>query len=300
MTRKTKMQLPISMLNIAAPAPKQAWSLPAALNLILGGTAAGYYLLRTLSAQIMHSPSSLSAGLLAISLVLAGFVAVALEAGRPFRARYLFSHWKSSWMSREAITGIFFILAVLTDVLTTSPTVAKIAAIAGLAFMSSQGMMVFRCTAIPIWRDPVMPLLLISSGLAAGYGLLLFNRFGLILPPIGVAFHIDAIGLTSLILNTVAWCVLIWRRYKDADIRTVIRRLRPAIVVIVIGGGQLLPAFLLLALRPWSLDVTEHIRLLLVPMAALTVLAGNFAQKFLLVRVMQYVCSMRLDGEKWK
>ena len=295
----TKMNLPKSMRKLAGPAHQRVWAIPVVLNFILGGAAAGYYILWLISTHygIEQMPGIAYGGLLAVLLVSAGIAALALESGRPFRARYLLTHWNSSWMSREAAAGMIFIIAAIIDVVSPSSIVATVAAGAACVFLLSQGMLVFRCTAVPVWHDPIIPVLFLSSGLMAGYSLILLNRFGLILPQLKIPPLIDAIALTCIAINGIAWG-RVARPRSDHDTQTAVRRLlRPAKMVVVVGFGHVLPAILLLLIRPWSMDNIGAGQSTLIAIVALAILVGNSAQKLWLVRHAQHVCSMRLDGE---
>jgi DMSO reductase anchor subunit len=297
-----EIKLPKPMHKITGPAHKRVWALPAALNFIFGGTAAGFYFLWTLSTHtgIEQSKGAASGGLLAVFLVLAGIAALALESGRPFRACYLLAHWKSSWMSRESAAGVIFIIATIFDIMAPWSIAATIAAGAACVFLLSQGMMVFRCTAVPVWRDPTIPVLFISSGIMSGYGLILFSRYDLMLPQISVPPSIDLIAVLSLAINFLAWCALV-RRRRDTAMQAVVQKLlQPAKVAVVMGVGQLLPVIFVCLARPWSSGVTDGIRLIMMVVAAIALLVGNCSQKLWLVRHIQHVCGMQLGSETCK
>lgn len=302
MTMSPEIQLPKPMQKVTGPAHKRVWALPVALNFILGGTAAGFYFLWTLSTHsgIEQVPGAASGGLLAVFLVFAGIAALALESGRPFRARYLLAHWKSSWMSRESAAGVIFIIAAIIDIMAPSSIAATMAAGAACAFLLSQGMIVFRCTAVPVWRDPTIPVLFVSSGIMSGYGLILFSRYGLILPQISVTPSIDLVAVLSLSINFLAWCALV-RRRRDTAVQAVVQKLlRPAKIAVVMGVGQVLPAILVGLARPWSSGATDGVRLIMLVVAAIAMLVGNCSQKLWLVRHIQHVCGMQLGSETWK
>jgi len=291
------MQFSDLLCDIARPAPKKIWGLPAVINFFLGGMAAGYFILLGLSEAIddRQSFGEPLGGLLAAAMVMAGLASLALEAGRPLRARHLAAHLKRSWMSREAATGLLFVAAAILDYLTGSFIARCLALAAGFSFLLSQGMMLRRCTAVPVWGDPLVPLLFISGGLTGGYALLLFNRCGLFLQQCDISPHVNTIALACLGLNFAAWAVLLLRR-RPGDLQPVPRCLRqPAKVLIVMGIGQLLPIIFLTIARPWALNSSIQTATGLLIFTATVILIGNWAQKLWLIRCAQYLCGMRLE-----
>jgi DMSO reductase anchor subunit len=300
MTMPQRIKLTESLRNIAGPANKTVWAVPAAINFLLGGTAAGYYILWTLFANpgASRMNDAASGGFLAVALAFAGFASLSLEAGRPLRARFLIANWKRSWMSREAATGMVFLAAAITNALTAWPVAAILAMAAACAFLLSQAMIVFRCTAIPVWRDSLIPLQFISSGIATGYALLLLNRYGLILPQMQITPYADAIALMGLTVNFATWAVMMLRG-RIAGMQVMVRRLlQPVKLVVIVGVGQVLPVILLLMFKPWSSEPTGAAFFGVAVIAAPAILIGNCAQKFWFTRYSQYVCGMQLDEEK--
>ena len=298
MTTTQNIEFPGSLRDIAKPVHQNVWALPATVNFFLGGTAAGYYILWAISSATGNWQAFGKAfgGFLAAALVAAGFASLALEAGRPLRARYLMAHLKRSWMSRETATGSLFVVAAIFDGVTALFIARCLALAAACAFLLSQSMILSRCKAIPIWHDPIVPLLLISGGLTSGYALLLFDRCGLFLLQCDIAPYVNAIAFGCLGLNFAAWAVLLLRR-RHGDIQPVIGCLRkPAKILVVVGIGQLLPVVLLLLARPWALNGSARTATGLLFATAVALLVGIWAQKRWLMHCGQYLCGMRLDG----
>jgi len=291
------MQFLDSLCDIARPAPKKIWGLPAVINFFLGGTAAGFYILLGLT-EATGDRQSFSApwgGLLAAALVMSGFASLALEAGRPLRARHLAAHLKRSWMSREAATGLFFVVAAILDSLHGSLIIRCLALAAACTFLSSQGLMLRRCTAVPVWNDPAVPLLFISGGLAGGYALLLFNRCGFFMQQCDISPGVNIIAIACLGLNFAAWAVLLLRR-RPGDLQPVGScLLQPAKVLIVMGIGQFLPIVFLTIAGPWALNSSIRTAAGLLFITAVVILMGSLAQKLWLMRCAQYLCGMRLE-----
>jgi hypothetical protein len=146
------------------------WGLPAVLNFGLGGLGAGFYA----SAAVLGSEGVMAlAAWLAPALVLAGFGAVAGEAGRPLRGPRVLRGAATSWMSRELwLGGLFVSLAVADAVLPgTSLRLGAAAAAGGLVL--AQGAMLTRARAIAAWSVPIMPLVFAASAAVSGGGLLI-------------------------------------------------------------------------------------------------------------------------------
>jgi len=99
------------------PANRQIlWGWQAVVNFTLGGVGAGLYATAVLAAGFERTPAVALASWLAPLLVLAGFAAVAGEAGRPLRGPRVLWKVRTSWMSRELWIGGAFVLLVAADI----------------------------------------------------------------------------------------------------------------------------------------------------------------------------------------
>lgn len=298
MTTKRNGEFPDSLRHIAKPAHQKVWGLPAAVNFFLGGTAAGYYILWAVLAPAggRHMFASALGGLPAAALAMMGFACLAFEAGRPLRARYLIAHLERSWMSREATAGCIFVAAAIFDAVTGVFIARWLSVAAACAFLFSQAMMLPRCTAIPVWRDPAVPLLFVSGGLAAGFALWLLFSCGLFSPQCDISIRLSTLGVGFLGLNSGAWAVLLLRK-RRADLQPVTGPLRrPTKILVVVGIGQLLPVVLLLAAGPWAFDISPRTAGSLMVVTAASILTGIWAQKLWLMHFAQNLCGLRMDS----
>src|SRR3990172_2763707 len=98
------------------PARRQIlWGWPAVVNFTLGGVGAGLYGTAVLAAGFERTAAVVLASWLGLLLVLAGFAAVAGEAGRPLRGPRVLWKVRTSWMSRELWIGGAFVLLIAAD-----------------------------------------------------------------------------------------------------------------------------------------------------------------------------------------
>ena len=289
-----------AMQTIAGPADRQIWKLPATLNFILGGNRPGSYIIWILYQQSdsIHVSASGLAGLLTICLVVSGFAAVSLEAGRPSRARYLLSHWNRSWMSREALAGIVFVSAVVFDLIFSLPSIQVVAVISASVLLLSQAMIVYRCSAVPVWHDLLVPVSFILAGLYSGYGLFLLLQYNILVSRATNVLLVDLIAIGCLIINTIIWIRLFGRKRENAVATFSNRFFRALTVTSIVGVGQLLPIILLLWVKFGVTGVDDKYNVVMGAVAAVVILAGNCIQKWWLVSTRQYLCGMQLNGEK--
>jgi formate-dependent nitrite reductase membrane component NrfD len=165
-----EMTRPVELI----PARRQAlWGWPAVLNFALGGLGAGLYAVAVLAAGFGRSPAVTAAAWLGPLLVLAGFVAVATEAGRPFRGPRVLTRLGTSWMSRELWIGGAFVLFAVIDLAFPLRLHRALAVLAALALTIAQGFIVRRARGVTAWDVSLMPVLFLLSALISGAGLYL-------------------------------------------------------------------------------------------------------------------------------
>lgn len=227
------------------PAERQAlWGWPAVLNFVFGGAGAGLYLAAALAAGGGPSPAVTVASWLAPILVLAGFAAVATEAGRPLRGPRVLARLRTSWMSRELWVGGAFVALAGAEFLVPSAALRALAGLAAVALALAQGLILRHARGIAAWDVPVMPLVFLASAALSGAGL-----FGLVEAADGRTPGAPVLGALMLlcVLGALVWLAFVtWSR--GAAFARATRSLRegPAAIAIV-GGGYLAP-FLLLGL----------------------------------------------------
>ena len=111
--RAGEMTPPVELI----PAQRQRlWGWQAVANFTVGGIGAGLYGMAVLVAGFERTPAVALASWLAPLLVLAGFAAVAGEAGRPLRGPRVLWKVRTSWMSRELWIGGAFVLLIAADI----------------------------------------------------------------------------------------------------------------------------------------------------------------------------------------
>jgi DMSO reductase anchor subunit len=246
-----------SPVELIAATRQQVWRAPAVCNFTLGGLGAGFYAAAAVAAGFGASAGVALAAWLGPALVLAGFVAVAAEAGRPLRGPRVLTRVRTSWMSRELVLGGAFAALALAEWLAPSPAQRALTTAAAMAVVAAQGFLVRRGRAVAAWDAPVMPVLFVASALVSGAGLLLVLE-----PFIGDGgAHAVAGALVLVPLAFVGWLTYItWS--SEAAFERATRPLRetPGTALGVVGY-----------VLPWSLLA---LAVSLPPLAAAAPLAG--------------------------
>jgi DMSO reductase anchor subunit len=240
----TAMRLPrMEML----PAQRQAlWGWPAVINFALGGLGAGWYVVALLAAGFERSPGVTAASWAAPVLVLAGFAAVAAEAGRPLRGPRVLTRLRTSWMSRELLIGAVFVLLVAADLAFPLRLHRVQAMVAAILLALAQGFIVRRARGVTAWDVPIMPPLFLLSALVSGAGAYLLVEIVTRRPP--------PPGLVGAVLALVVVAFVAWARYlvwtpEESFTRAVAPLREGGSALIIDGAGYGLPLLLgLLAL----------------------------------------------------
>jgi DMSO reductase anchor subunit len=181
------------------PAQRQRlWGWQAVANFTLGGIGAGLYGTAVLAAGFERTAAVVLASWLAPLLVLAGFVAVAGEAGRPLRGPRVLWKVRTSWMSRELWIGGVFVLLVVADIAFPLRLHRAQALAAAVLLALAQGMILRRSRGVAAWDVPIMPWLFLLSAAVSGAGayMLLEVLAGRTLPPAVLAAGILLVILT--------------------------------------------------------------------------------------------------------
>jgi formate-dependent nitrite reductase membrane component NrfD len=165
--RTREMTPPVELI----PARRQLlWGWQAVVNFALGGIGAGLYGTAVLAAGFERTPAVALYSWLAPLLVLAGFAAVAGEAGRPFRGPRVLWKVRTSWMSRELWIGAAFVLLIAADIAFPLRLHRAQALGAAVLLALAQGMILRHSRGIAAWDAPIMPWLFLLSAAVSGSG----------------------------------------------------------------------------------------------------------------------------------
>jgi len=228
-------------LELLPPVAQTLWGWPAVVNFVCGGLGAGLYLTAALAAGFRASPALTLAAWLGPVLVLVGFGAVALEAGRPLRGPRVLARVGTSWMSRELWLGGAFVTLALAEFALGWPWQRLLAASAAAALALAQGFILRRARAVPAWAVAPVPLLHLTSALVSGAGLLLLLQATREVPSARLLGGAQVLLTAHLV---VWWAYIAWSR--DEAFARAVRPLRegPGALAIV-GAGYLAPALLI-------------------------------------------------------
>ncbi len=150
------------------------WDWRAAMNWCFGGLASGAAFL----AWVLYLAADLPAPALAWfnfgagALMCVGLFFVFLKIGRKMRFWRAITRFQTSWMTRELYVVPIFGAGVLAGLFTHHAVAFAVAGIAALAFLFCQAMILFKARGIPNWRVPLMPWMIIATGLLEGAGLI--------------------------------------------------------------------------------------------------------------------------------
>lgn len=165
----------LKSLNVVQRSNQTAWGFPAALNFVLGGAAAGWYLVMSAAIAVPGIADGDSRPLYPVicaGMAAIGFIPLALKTNRMYNALYLFNNIKESWVSREALSGLLFIFSAAANYIWPHGVLEGLAVLSAAGFLVSQGFMPYQGKAVSAWRHNRLPWLLISAGLYGGAGFL--------------------------------------------------------------------------------------------------------------------------------
>jgi DMSO reductase anchor subunit len=231
-------------VELLPPRRQALWGWPAVLNFFLGGLGAGFYAVAALLAGLGRSPALGLAAWTGPVLVLAGFAAVAAEAGRPLRGARVLWRVQSSWMSRELWIGGAFALLALADLAAPLGALRLAATAAALALAAAQGFVLQQARGVTAWNVPIMPAVFLLSALVSGAGLHVAAEAAAGRGPGGVAL--------AAALAVLAAGLAVWARYltgsRDAHFAAAVRALAAGAGGRAIAGGGYAAPFALLVL----------------------------------------------------
>jgi DMSO reductase anchor subunit len=225
-------------VNLLPPARQTLWGWPAVANFAAGGLGAGLYVMATLEAGLGASAALQVAAWLGPLLVLAGFGAVATEAGRPFRGARVLTRVRTSWMSRELWLGGVFTLCAAGTLATDARGVRLLATAAGVALVLTQGQILRHARGVAAWAVAPLPVAFVTSALVSGAGLLLLLEAWTTRPPDRLLGTV----LVTLIVHVSVWSVFLNWSCEPAFVQG-IRSLRDGSGLESLVGSYLLPSF---------------------------------------------------------
>lgn len=216
------------------PATRQTlWGWPAVANFALGGLGTGWYVVAALAAGFERSPAVTLASWVAPVLVLAGFAAVAAEAGRPQRGLRVLTRLGTSWMSRELVVGGAFVLLVAADLAFPWRLHRVQAVVAALLLALAQGLIVRRARGVTAWDVPLMPAVFLLSALLSGAGAYLLAEAG--------AGRAASPAPVAAVLALIVVAFVAWARYlaraSDVAFTRAVAPLREGGAALVIDGA---------------------------------------------------------------
>jgi len=187
------------------------WDWRAAMNWCFGGLSSGFavagwlaYLFAGLPAQTLAYLNVGAAVLMAVGLFF-----VWLKIGRKFRAWRAIFRPQTSWMTRELYAVAIFYPSVLVGLLWQHPAAFAATGISALIFLLCQAKILHMAKGIPAWRAPLIPLMIIASGLLEGLGLAallaVFAKGRLGEAEAGIAVGLAVAGIGLAVLNAILW-----------------------------------------------------------------------------------------------
>ncbi len=271
------------------PVKYRVWGWPAVFNFFMGGMASGFYVLRFFDISLREGiafsePQDMISMLLSPLLIVLGFLFMTFEAGRPLRGVYILGNLKSSWMSREVLSGTVFVLLASMNWLFPHPLLHVLSVGAVLVYVISQGCMVYRARAVTAWNVPLAPISFFTSSIVGGCGLLLIVS-GLS----GLAFSTQMVvtGIVCLVLNLFVYGIYVRIPQANHALRAATAILRnPLSLLVVLGLGHLVPGIFLILLLPLTglhEMASKHLQDALFVLAGLAMVSGVAFQKILVI-----------------
>ncbi len=224
------------------------WDARAAMNFTMGGMASGLMVAAFIAwvAGILADVATLLVVYVAGGVFMAiGLFFVLLEIGRKARFLYVLLRPQSSWMTRETYAVALIYPAIMIDIVLPHVALHLLIAVAAAAFLYCQARILHAGKGIPAWRAPLIPTMLVATGLLEGAGLL-----AVLLAVIGAGGA--SVGpISAAIIVLAALNAALWHRYRktaaSVGIGPLARADLDAASPLVIGIGQAAPIILCLA-----------------------------------------------------
>ncbi|MEM8974816.1 MAG: 4Fe-4S dicluster domain-containing protein [Pseudomonadota bacterium] len=184
------------------------WDTRAAMNFIMGGIGSGLLIITALAAIDGKINASNVPWLFAIggAIIAVGLFFVFMEIGRKERFWYAILRPQSSWMTREVWVVAVLYPLIAANLLWSSPLLWLATGVAGFAFLFCQAQILYAAKGIPAWRAPLIPVLIIATGLTEGAGASM-----LALTALGADTVPTALPMIAAILATVT--AVLWMAY---------------------------------------------------------------------------------------
>ena len=197
---------------------------------------------------------------------------------------------QSSWMSRELYAVLTFYPLVAAEALPlicevgwqSNDALHALVALAACFFLIAQAHILFMAKGIPAWRGPLIPWMMITSGIFEGIALLAvlwaLRPWSPTQGGMGGTGGLAGAGLVFAIATFILWVSYLLKA-REVGIGPLSRRDLAALTPIVAGIGQIVPAvlFTLMQLLP-GLPLTP-----LLLTAGLTALGGGLLWKHQMV-----------------
>lgn len=254
------------------------WDWRAAMNWIFGGISSGMAVAAWLAslAGILPADRVAAAHLGAAVLMAIGLFFVFLKIGRKLRFWRAVSRPQTSWMTREIYAVAVFYPAVLANIVWAGAGLSMLAGVSALAFLICQAKILQLARGISAWRVPLVPWMIVASGLLEGLGLLTIalvslKGSGRLFPQLALA------GLILIMINAALWIGYRKTAAKRGIVplaRQLIARISPPLHFV----GHALPAFMfVLALA------SPGIAPVFLSAGAFTAILGGAFWKFMIV-----------------
>lgn len=212
----------------------------------LGGGASGMYLMSFLTGILERGLTDLQQPavfkLIPPVMVCLGFLLISIEAGRPLRGLYIFRQLRFSWMSREIIAGMVFVVAALLDWKAPHIALQLLASVGAFSLMISQAGILYDARAIRTWNSNLIRWLSLTANISLGTGLILLITG---LEKLSFDKALILIGACCIAFNLLLWLLYIGdQKILNTEAMKSMRSLKSLFVTVVIG--HVIPVMMLL------------------------------------------------------
>ncbi len=262
--------------NPLVGALQRFWDWRAAMNWMFGGVGSGLAIATGAGLWLgLVEPSRAPALYLASAILVAtGLFFVFLKIGRKLRFWRAATRWQTSWMTRELYVALVYFPSVLACLLAPGPLPYALATVSAAGFLFCQAKILHRARGIPAWRVPLMPWMIVATGLFEGWGALAIAQSATVAATGGL---LATAGIVLAVANA-----LLWRGYvagaASPGLPPLARRVLRAFTVPLHAIGHLVPA----ALAAGALALPGAAGPLLA-LAGAAAVAGGAAWKFTVI-----------------